>query len=730
MKKRLLLVLTIVMLMCIAMFSANAAADCGDGKHTVTKKTVAPTCEAQGYDVNYCSVCKKEFGKSNYTSPIGHVFSADPVAANTEASYYVKECQRKSCNATEKENGDVVMYYTVRFVNAKATKSYLETYNGVPVKHAKLTDEFETVDLLSKTVFVKHGGSYKYTGAMPKRNKDVAYGKYNFVGWTTDVNNDTNPAESTIMRGIEEDPIQYVTVSGVTKNTIYYACWQGDDNVTYSVQFVNEDGSSWISANNGAVTVKHGDKINYIWIYPSKASTTASDFEFIGWGCGDSTKVDKNGNKTEYDEYLLSNNMHIKSVPIFSADAMKAVYKSIPREYKAQFDLKDGNVVNVPGLAYGADLGLKKNGNDYTVNLNGTNHTILYENRVNDETYTYIFNNGFKTTTGHEMKNGYFTVPQHTPDANDVIYLKYFNSVTGTFDKYMINDELVVIDNPVDSTAKTLFGYFEEEKNHYETCKNTNKLYKAKYFDLNTRTTFYVATDNEEFLFDTDGNKLTLEVSLNGIKRVMYDGSKYAFSVNDAKALRVVKVEPMYRSIIRMYPLVVEVVMPVIVDGESLESDPFSFNDLLTVQVKNQNGKLLARSTTGNNTRYEAEKYTDTKGNTYVKFFCVLSVEKADRYVISVASNDAREKYVGERTLYWTTYKSMYDSTNNVMKTNAIVDLSISADYNKGLNCFCLCHGILSGLWARILNTLYSLFKVQYVCCDHMHATIGDILAY
>ena len=138
-----------------------------------------------------------------------------------------------------------------------------------------------------------------------------------------------------------------------------------------------------------------------------------------------------------------------------------------------------------------------------------------------------------------------------------------------------------------------------------------------------------------------------------------------------------------------------------------------------------ENGHQLARGYTDSKSYSEV---TDSKGNTYIHLTCSFAVQKAERYEISVASTD--EKYEGKKTLYWSVYTTMYDSVNNKMKSNILVDTSIRDGYNQSVNCNCLCHGILKGLWVRVLNILYSLFKVKYECCPHMHAELGDLLAY
>ena len=733
MKKRLLLVLTIVMLMVVAAFSASAA-DCGDGNHISATKKVAPDCVNRGYDLHYCAACGKEFSKGNYVAALGHDMENKYVAAG---SYYQNRqtCKRAGCNVEDKVEqvgGQDVKYYSVQFINAKATDSYLETYKGVGVKHAKLTGVWYN-QALNSVAYVKEGGSYTYDGKKPTRNKDVNYGKYIFTGWTDSADNDTNKGAK-----LGSADNYNVTVKDIRSNTTYYACWQGEV-VSYRIQFVNEDGSSWISANNGEVYVAHGQTINYNWIYPSKDSTTSSDFKFAGWVCGNPSKTDAEGNFTEYDEYLLKDGIHIKNVPIFSADAMKATYDAISREYVVEFDLKNGNApFRKNDVAYGTPLNLYMNedGKSYTLTLDGANYNVPAT--YTDSTYTYLFEGGFETTTGYKISNHIFSVPQYTLDNNDSIFLVYATDTDAKVqadgkDMVLVKeiyDELRDFRNPnekYDYTKKTLFECFNEELNYFNNCKNNVLPYTPKYFNLNATTYLFLKSEHGDLLVDEKGNLVTLEISLNGIRRTYITGERTSFTEADANALRVTKLEPSYRSVVTKNQIVFEIIMPVKIDGKEVEDSPAYFNDLLTVQVKNQNGKLIGRATTGNSNKkeHEAFNFTDNRGNEYRKFFCVMNLEKAEKYEIVVASNDGRNKYEGTRTLFWSTYESTHKNG-----TPVTVDLSVSADYNQGLNCYCLCHGPLKGLWARILNILYSLFKMQHECCPHMHAEIGDILAY
>ncbi|MCQ2462703.1 MAG: hypothetical protein MJ177_04770 [Clostridia bacterium] len=65
-------------------------------------------------------------------------------------------------------------------------------------------------------------------------------------------------------------------------------------------------------------------------------------------------------------------------------------------------------------------------------------------------------------------------------------------------------------------------------------------------------------------------------------------------------------------------------------------------------------------------------------------------------------------------------------------QTNVRVDLVENSEYyeDAAKKCMCICHSIVGPIWIKILNLLYSLFNIRYVCCNDMFATHGDKLKY
>ena len=65
-------------------------------------------------------------------------------------------------------------------------------------------------------------------------------------------------------------------------------------------------------------------------------------------------------------------------------------------------------------------------------------------------------------------------------------------------------------------------------------------------------------------------------------------------------------------------------------------------------------------------------------------------------------------------------------------QVNVTVTLVENSEYygEDAKKCPCICHSILGPIWIKILNLLYSVFSIRYVCCNDMFVTHGDKLKY
>lgn len=165
-----------------------------------------------------------------------------------------------------------------------------------------------------------------------------------------------------------------------------------------------------------------------------------------------------------------------------------------------------------------------------------------------------------------------------------------------------------------------------------------------------------------------------------------------------------IKVVPQYRKIARIYDLNVFI---------TYEIDGNYHPEEINVQVTDADGSPIGVSTL---TEDDIVSGKGTKNPTYKKVFKV-------RYSPSYRVVATSKNYKGERTPIF------------------VIDGEGYADYHPGgcaivlsripgEPCGCICHGIFKPVWVGILNILYNLFKLEFVCCDDMFANIGDNLAY
>lgn len=112
-----------------------------------------------------------------------------------------------------------------------------------------------------------------------------------------------------------------------------------------------------------------------------------------------------------------------------------------------------------------------------------------------------------------------------------------------------------------------------------------------------------------------------------------------------------------------------------------------------------------------------AAGYTDASGRATVKL-------SNGTYTIKCASADRLK--AGDTTF------TINTAGGSTAQTNVTVNLVENSEYyeDAGKKCMCICHSILSPIWIRILNLLYSVFNIRYVCCNDMFAVHGDQLKY
>ena len=670
MKKRLLLMLTMMVLMCAVCFGVNAA-DCDKTGHIYGVVEVAhATCNEDGYKKYQCKNCSS-FYYSYTDKALGHDWSENvSYEGRMNDTYFVKyqTCLRKECGIreVEKEGTAEVKYFKVEFFNGQAfdvrdesvtVESYGTTYE-IPVKYTVLA-EVPVYDSVTKTYsgtkveliqqnYVKEGNTATFVSKKPIRTKDIRFGEYRFIGWVDGKNMDL----ATLSDIVEKSNENYkITTEALHSNKQYYAAWEGV-NVSYKTIVHNSDGQQLLVVQD----VKHGDSIDYPFSYPTRTSETSCDFVFAGWEMGTKTAA---GDK--YNFYPVEG-AHIKHIPIYSDDAIMAVLNRTPRIYSVEVCDKEGNKLGVKEIAYNSDATNEFSGFDYK------NHTDP------TGTYLYEYRGYWETEKGHKVYLENFTVPKGSIDFNDPIYLK---DEDGNYFKTTGGDNLEI----------------EELHSYYENVNG--------YFNKNVLTYVYPVTEDGEYIVNASGNATCLIVYDKGIQKINLYGNREAFTQADAVAFRNIKIKPVY------FQRVIDRKVTIVTNIPSGELIPEDYKSGLIVQVTNEEGQLLA-----------AGKTKDHK--------CELVLPKAEIYNITVVSPN--EKYYAEKGIVWSVFKAMYDNNEDI-----IMDLSLNKEYSEEhqSRCRCICHNsFFRGIWVRVLNIMYRLFKIEYVCCYDMYATIGDLLAY
>ena len=165
-----------------------------------------------------------------------------------------------------------------------------------------------------------------------------------------------------------------------------------------------------------------------------------------------------------------------------------------------------------------------------------------------------------------------------------------------------------------------------------------------------------------------------------------------------------IKVTPEYRKVVRVYDLTVFV---------TYDNDGNYHPEEVNLQVTDANGKPIGVATL---TEKDIVSAKDAKVPTYKKVF---KVNYSPSYRVVATSKN----YKGEKT---PGFNYGGDNYNNYYPGGATITLY----REKEGPCSCICHTVFKPVWVGVLNLLYNLFKVKYVCCDDMFANIGENLAY
>lgn len=714
MKKQLLLVLTIVMLMFTAAFSASAR-DCDTDGHSFTQPVraedvVAPTCDSPGYTIYRCEC--GAFTKDDYVEPLGHIFTClsdecDCTSGFVKAddgsyrNYQVCHREYKDDNGIitgtcdyegnerdEKDDNNEVVYYLVQFINGQSLATKDES-----IKYTVLAKTTEHVALQSN--YVKKGGEVAYAGSKPYRFKDTKYGAYRFEGWTTedlDVVSDT-----TVVEGSTDH--YNVVIENVQTNLDFFAAWH-PENVYYEIIVYNSDRQQLLKPQK----VLHGQSISYDYSYAPRESTTSVDFDFAGWIIGTQNNTVENAGAANstfnyYPVPIPEGQLHIKEVPIYDQQAITAYHKAITRQYKVAFCDENWNVTDEKfrqTVAYNSDV---------RDSLSALGYTYVKE----DSNYIYSYTGKWETKSGHALSLASLALPAGSLDWDDKIYL------------YNANMDFVVNQYGTLVTAEELYTHYEEELENYKQSVTNGTLYvPGEMFDLSSFVYLFPVNAKGEYILDENGRKTCLVldatskdygiflIDANGL-RIDYTGEIGCQELD--RDLRTIKIRPVYNKRANTYVVDMDIRIP------ADEEFPDDYKASFIVQITDKNGYLLDSG---------KSVYDETTG----KHTCRLYVTKSAKYTISVVSDN--EKYVSEKVIVWDVFNAMLNDKGQV-KEPIIMDMKVSDSYSEAetKRCSCICHSsIFQPLWVRILNVIYSIFKVKVVCCYDMYASIGYLLIY
>ncbi len=342
MKKHLSLILAVLML--LTSVGVNAfAADCQhqtDVNNPDYYNVVNATCTEQGYTEYLCVLCGEVVSKGAYIAPLDHSWGDYVYEYNEENDCYYKyqPCTREyvvkgqedtvKCDARSYEldaDGAKEIYYSVKFVNDWVTATY-----NPDVKYTDLAYTYKQEDLHTEKIYVKKGDEAVYDlKRKPSREKDTAFGRYNYAGWST------TPGDT--------EPMLHLIVE--KNNTVFYPVFEGAE-VKYNV--------TYYGVNNEQLTVTqkvvHGGSLPYrvngdgdYYADPVKAADLVNTYEFEGWIVS--------GNKTEpvttveMDTYPIYDNIILQ--PSFKAEKIKYTIELYEETFngkgEAQYNLYEYN---------------------------------------------------------------------------------------------------------------------------------------------------------------------------------------------------------------------------------------------------------------------------------------------------------------------------------------------------------------------------------------------------
>lgn len=165
---------------------------------------------------------------------------------------------------------------------------------------------------------------------------------------------------------------------------------------------------------------------------------------------------------------------------------------------------------------------------------------------------------------------------------------------------------------------------------------------------------------------------------------------------------KVVMILPVFEKKRQLYAVDIEMIVPT---GEDTDYNRFGAD----VHVVDKNNQLVASGLTDENGKFRCYLYNNVP------------------LTVTIATSD--DKYIG--TAQITSLEKAFNGTQDDEANLNLkrVQMSLNPEYET--HCLCIHHNaLLQPIFVRILNILYNLFNVKYVCCYDMYSTIGPLLEY
>lgn len=182
-----------------------------------------------------------------------------------------------------------------------------------------------------------------------------------------------------------------------------------------------------------------------------------------------------------------------------------------------------------------------------------------------------------------------------------------------------------------------------------------------------------------------------------------------------AKDYDMISLTPVYKSQLITYPVTVSI-MHNYFEEEDLYDNREPRSDILDdfyVTVRDAHGNVLDSGR------------TDSRGKV------TLHIAYSDLWVFEAVTDNG--KYYGQNAIDPMVYdadgKHIYE-TVEFKGVGVAPSLSDRWEGGDKQSCNCICHTVLGNLLIRLYNFMYSIFRIEYVCCEDLFAVYGDILIY